>query len=82
MTGTMMRTVKNMSEFDDDTVIPLKGDVKEHFRKFLESKSQETDEYDDGERPVCSCGTETKYAASIGPYCPNDECEILDGPFE
>ena len=27
------------------------------------------------------CGTKLEYGPPIGHYCPNKECEILDGPF-
>lgn len=48
----------------------LAGDVK----KYRDASLNAQDEH-------CSCGTELKHATGIGPFCPNENCDILDGPF-
>jgi len=32
------------------------------------------------EEPCPKCGTMMMYAPGIGPYCPNKDCDVLDGP--
>lgn len=48
-------------------------------KKTIEEQMADTTEPELDEGPCPACGTTMLNASGIGPYCPNKECEVLDG---
>ena len=63
-------------KLDEDTPDPYVADVGE------KPTPEELEDEDDGVREPCpKCGTPMYHAPGIGVYCPNKECDVLDGPL-
>ena len=61
------------TEFTPDPYIADVGD---------KPTAEELEDEDDGVREPCpKCGTPMYHAPGIGVYCPNKECDVLDGPL-
>lgn len=57
-------------------------DEIEHVGTYEEELSSDIVELEQPEIILChKCGTPLENATGIGPFCPNKECDVVDGPF-
>jgi hypothetical protein len=74
------RWMREDEEKKDDEIVPSPAPTPE---PVIEPAVQENvaEESDDKLDPCYKCGTTLIDAPGIGPFCPNKECDVIDGPF-
>lgn len=75
------RWMREDEEKKDDEIVPSPTPTPEPaIEPVVEEKVAE--ESDDELDPCHKCGTPLINAPGIGPFCPNKECDVIDGPFD
>ncbi len=76
------RWMREDEEKKDDEIVPSPTPTPEPTTEpTVEEKEEVAEASDDKLDPCHKCGTPLVVAPGIGPFCPNKECDVIDGPF-